>query len=130
MTDCKKEYLEYLQSITWKIFRRKIIKEQKNCFVCKGVKVLQVHHLTYKRIYSERNTDVLVLCKSCHSAFHKFTRKINLKAVKKFKQHISCKKQNPIYLVYSELKSSVDQKSFKKGTLEYKMWAAIEKYCN
>ena len=41
------------------------------CGVRGGVKVLDVHHLTYKHLWREYPVDLQVLCRDCHKRLHK-----------------------------------------------------------
>lgn len=40
------------------------------CQICNSPKSLQVHHRTYERRGYENDSDLIVLCKSCHQLFH------------------------------------------------------------
>lgn len=69
----KLDYYEYIQSPEWK---QKADKARKRagyrCQVCnRSIKeiVLDVHHRTYERLGNERNEDLTVLCRDCHSLF-------------------------------------------------------------
>ena len=67
----KRSYKEYLKSDTWKIKRDKVIKRAKNkCEVCNTNRAWQVHHITYKRIFRERLSDLVATCETCHKAEH------------------------------------------------------------
>lgn len=44
------------------------------CVCCHASDRLQCHHLTYKRLFAERLTDLLTLCSECHAAVHKSCR--------------------------------------------------------
>lgn len=60
----------YLRSQHWAEFRRSIIAERKRCEICGSTKHLQVHHLTYARLWHERRKDVLLVCRRCHRNLH------------------------------------------------------------
>jgi len=67
----KRSYKEYLKSDTWKIKRDKVIKRAKNkCEICNTNRAWQVHHITYKRIFAERLSDLIATCETCHKAEH------------------------------------------------------------
>lgn len=79
-----KQYRDYLQSPEWAEKKRACIERSKintgsdNQFgVCErcGYKpwkpILQVHHLTYERIFNEDLEDLLLICPSCHKQLHK-----------------------------------------------------------
>lgn len=40
------------------------------CQLCNASQSLQVHHRTYERRGYEKDSDLIVLCKSCHQLFH------------------------------------------------------------
>lgn len=65
-------YTEYLQSPEWQR-RADRCKERANytCQDC-GAKdvVLQAHHLTYKRVGNESDSDLVCLCEGCHKERH------------------------------------------------------------
>lgn len=65
-------YTEYLKTEYWQ-FRRKraLILGDHKCRVC-GAKDarLEVHHNTYERLGREEDTDLVVLCRGCHTLFH------------------------------------------------------------
>jgi len=66
------KYKAYLYSEQWQQIRKKVLKRDKNrCKVCKATKHLHVHHKTYKRLYKERLSDLVTLCKDCHRKEHR-----------------------------------------------------------
>ena len=68
----KQPYKDYLLSNEWKKKRNKKLKEAGNkCEECGSDKKLQVHHKTYKHIFKEPLTDLMVLCDTCHKLIHK-----------------------------------------------------------
>ena len=77
-----KKYLEYLQTQAWrdKALQRMKIDNFMCCECgCKGTSEneLQVHHITYDRIYEENvYTDLLTLCKACHKGLHKAMERV------------------------------------------------------
>jgi hypothetical protein len=67
-------YRSYLQSNSWRIKRRRILDLAGNrCEKCGANEKLQVHHLTYKRLGAELDTDLVALCPGCHYKAH-FTK--------------------------------------------------------
>jgi len=72
--DRSKSYNKYLKSKQWRDFRNKIINDRGfRCQRCKNefeTKLLQIHHITYDRIFNEKPEDVLLLCKGCHKNQH------------------------------------------------------------
>lgn len=72
----KDKYKKYLLSDKWKLFRQKAIDFYgDNCGRCGNKKNLQVHHKTYRNIFKERLSDVIVLCSSCHKHAHKLKKR-------------------------------------------------------
>ena len=60
-------YQEYLKSFHWQETKeRKLKAEKSKCQVCSSREYLQVHHLHYNSLYCEKNSDLLVLCETCH----------------------------------------------------------------
>jgi hypothetical protein len=44
------------------------------CVCCHACDELQCHHLTYKRLFAERLTDLMTLCRGCHELVHESCR--------------------------------------------------------
>ena len=67
-------YDVYLKTPYWLDLRRRMIHKAGNqCQVCKksGVgAVLNVHHRSYDRLGEELPSDLMVLCRECHSTHH------------------------------------------------------------
>jgi len=67
-------YRKYLKSPQWKSIRTFIItSRQYTCEKCLNKfseNQLQVHHLTYKRIFKEDMMDLLLVCEPCHKSLH------------------------------------------------------------
>ena len=82
----KELYQKYLNSDWWKIKRKQV--GEKFCFVCGARQNLHIHHLTYARIFREKNKDLKWLCKEHHEGFHKFTGRLKLKALRSYKRFI------------------------------------------
>jgi 5-methylcytosine-specific restriction endonuclease McrA len=77
------EYSKYLKSKEWLSIRLDILTIRPKCERCGSKKSLEVHHLTYKRIFNEEPEDLEVLCKGCHYKEHESEiRKKNKKPVK------------------------------------------------
>lgn len=79
-----KQYYAYLKSPAWQAKKRACIERSKqnansdNMFgVCErcGYRpwkpILQVHHLTYERIFNEDLEDLILICPRCHKQLHK-----------------------------------------------------------
>ena len=67
-----KEYVKYIASDKWKLFRLSIIADRgKTCERCGTKKgTIQLHHLTYIRLENELSEDVQLLCLPCHETTH------------------------------------------------------------
>jgi 5-methylcytosine-specific restriction endonuclease McrA len=65
------EYLEYLQSPQWARTRAAVFqRDRKICQGCLKVQATEVHHLTYKHVYSEFMFELVSLCSDCHDRIH------------------------------------------------------------
>jgi len=70
-------YKDYLKSDEWyKIRAQKIEEADNRCQLCYKLGKLQVHHRTYKRIFNEKLSDLIVLCKNCHKIFHNVSKPV------------------------------------------------------
>ena len=68
----KQEYANYLQSYEWKRKHKYIMEKYGyRCVLCFKPAV-NVHHLTYNRVYFEDERDLIALCKNCHEFVHGF----------------------------------------------------------
>ncbi len=64
-------YAEYLLTPHWRRTRNTTLgRAGWTCQRCASNVALQVHHLTYERLGAERETDLEVLCQSCHEGLH------------------------------------------------------------
>jgi hypothetical protein len=69
--DVEINYKEYIKSKEWYSFRARVFKQRGfHCEICNRQKNLQLHHLTYERLGSEQDGDVMILCKVCHETAH------------------------------------------------------------
>lgn len=65
------EYKEYIHSTAWKKKREQALElAGYKCSKCPKTHRLQVHHLTYDRLFNEEVEDLQVLCFDCHSRLH------------------------------------------------------------
>jgi hypothetical protein len=60
-------YKEYLMSDEWKRKRDKRLLIDQKCSICGKPFDLQVHHMTYKTFPNEHTTDLITVCKNCHT---------------------------------------------------------------
>lgn len=61
------KYNTYINSVEWKELCRRILARDK--YLCRGcgeTKSLEVHHITYDRLFHELEEDLTTLCRSCH----------------------------------------------------------------
>ena len=59
----KLEYYKYLESHEWRQKREEVfIHHGKFCIACKTTTDLQVHHMTYQRVFNEKLRDLRVVC--------------------------------------------------------------------
>jgi hypothetical protein len=68
-------YTDYLRTQEW--LRRRAVKlevAEHRCQLCNSGEGLQVHHRTYERLGCEKMSDLLVLCRPCHTLFHEHRR--------------------------------------------------------
>ncbi len=68
--DSNRRYREYLESTTWKeTRRRKLTSVGHRCERC-GRTAWHVHHLDYRNLGREDNSDLRALCGRCHQEEH------------------------------------------------------------
>jgi hypothetical protein len=75
LTERQKAYHKYLASEEWYNLKIDLIQLRGfNCENCgqtkKDPRHLQIHHLTYERLYNECASDLLILCARCHMKEH------------------------------------------------------------
>ncbi len=64
-------YHRYLRGRRWAKKRHAVlVRDGFECTRCGGDLALQVHHLTYERIFRERMGDLVTLCVGCHMEEH------------------------------------------------------------
>jgi hypothetical protein len=65
-------YLAYLNSPHWRVTRNHALKlAGYQCQRCPSKRDLQVHHKTYERLGAELDTDLEVVCFTCHNGHHR-----------------------------------------------------------
>ncbi len=68
------EYRAYLKTELWQVRRRYFLAFWGyRCCLCNSKKEVEVHHRTYENLGSEKDTDCVVLCHSCHELHTNFT---------------------------------------------------------
>lgn len=80
-------YHDYMRSDKWREMRIKriradlgmcrgwVVEKDGRGHLCLSRDRLEVHHLTYARLGNERLADLITVCKKCHSAIHKQSKK-------------------------------------------------------
>lgn len=68
-----KKYHKYLkESPEWANIKHELYTSRgRKCEVCLSTVKLQIHHKTYKNIFKEEPTDLVILCEKCHMKVHK-----------------------------------------------------------
>lgn len=65
------KYKDYLKSKEWTEMKIDLIQNRgSKCENCGKKGNVDVHHLTYERLYKEDPEDLMLLCRSCHSKEH------------------------------------------------------------
>ena len=69
----KMSYILYLRTPEWRKLRQNAIEIAENrCQICNSKRELAAHHRVYNCLRGhERIKDITILCKKCHSLFHK-----------------------------------------------------------
>jgi len=71
------DYKRYLLTPEWRSTRAAAIKRAGGkCQVCGSTRNVEVHHLTYERLFHERPADLQVLCKRCHKVADAIRRRV------------------------------------------------------
>lgn len=83
-------YEAYLKSVHWQHFRKRYYNSKLfhskthfggingKCVCCQEPnKILDLHHITYKRLGQEKLWDVIPACQDCHKDVHDFIKTIN-----------------------------------------------------
>lgn len=66
-SDMNQRYYDYLQSNQWAAIKAKrLYRSSYQCDVCGSKYRVQIHHLTYERIFSESLDDLICLCRDHH----------------------------------------------------------------
>lgn len=71
VSNFKKKYLSYLDSKEWADIKIDIRQNKGNkCEICSSTNKLHVHHKTYKRLFKEEYSDLMLVCENCHNKIH------------------------------------------------------------
>jgi 5-methylcytosine-specific restriction endonuclease McrA len=64
-------YHWYLSTTFWRERREHALtRANYTCERCKERRATEVHHVTYLRVFNERPTDLMALCRKCHMEIH------------------------------------------------------------
>ena len=67
VTERGAEYRAYRQSPRWQKLRRAVmLRAGGKCEICLRAEGVDAAHLTYERIFNERLSDLLWVCRACH----------------------------------------------------------------
>ena len=71
MSNWWRKYNAYLVSAKWSAVRLRLFAQRGAfCEQCRASANLEIHHLTYDREFHERDTDLRILCRTCHETAH------------------------------------------------------------
>ena len=94
------EYKKYLLSDEWAKLKIDLFNFRgKKCEKCGSKKQICVHHLTYKNIYKEELSDLVILCRNCHEKEHgilKHKKKQKPIKILSLAQKVQLKKNNKV----------------------------------
>lgn len=69
--DLLADYSAYIESPQWQRKRsERMAIDRKQCVLCGSVQNLQVHHVTYERLFNEKMQDLMTVCHGCHEVLH------------------------------------------------------------
>ena len=72
------QYESYIHSASWRKRRQRALRlGHYRCALCGSTQSLQVHHLTYAHLGNELDSELMVLCTSCHNKVHAQKRRKN-----------------------------------------------------
>ena len=110
MTD---KYKRYLLSDEWKGKAQLIKETYGKCSLCGSNKFLNVHHRNYDNLYNEKLTDLICLCRDCHSKYHNKPTKINKTKFIKIGKDIEIRYSGNLEIEFGEIKEEESTKSKK-----------------
>ena len=87
----KDEYIQGERSNFWNVREYVLFRDKHTCQHCKGKSrdnILQVHHLESRKTGGDAPNNLLTLCKTCHSDYHKGKISLNVTRGKKFNHTI------------------------------------------
>jgi len=90
-----KESNSFYTSTKWKKLRKEILQKSDECYICHSSLNSHVHHILNRKEYPSKSYDesnLIVLCRSCHTAYHQFINTSNFEqnqsTLQIFKQQI------------------------------------------
>lgn len=131
VTNHKKKYLDYIKSEEWLNLKLDIIQLRgcrcEKCGKPKEPNKLQLHHITYERLFNERAEDLKLLCPRCHQKEHKLPpkRKSRIKANNVHKVRLKAK--NYGYLSWKDYNNALQWAKEKDNRIKNKYRGKIDK---
>jgi 5-methylcytosine-specific restriction endonuclease McrA len=109
-----KEYKKYISSNEWYQIKIDCITNRgSKCEIClKSTIYLQLHHLTYVRLFNELPQDLQLLCATCHQKVHglipvkRKAKAIKTKKPKQVKKYKLNKRDKALQKRYDALKTN------------------------
>lgn len=72
-------YSEYLKSEEWHRIRERVLERDGwSCRITGNTKQLQVHHLTYRNVGREQESELITLCREAHEIIHNQSHPMHL----------------------------------------------------
>jgi 5-methylcytosine-specific restriction endonuclease McrA len=120
------KYREYLQSSEWANIKIDLIHNRGNkCESCGKIGYVQVHHLTYDRLFNEEPSDLVLLCAGCHKAEHGIVTKEMIAEFQRKNRLTNSNKKSAVKLTQEELakhKSEIKARNRKRKKERRKKW--------
>ena len=77
----KERHTRYMESSKWQEVRSRYYKSKlwiklldRKCYCCQEKKSCDLHHKTYKRFENEKLSDLVAICRECHTEVHEIER--------------------------------------------------------
>lgn len=86
------KYKNYIRSSAWLVKRSELIQHylskgwEIRCISCCSNESIQVHHLTYERLYAESVDDLVFLCIACHEEITAMNREEKFEYNERYRQ--------------------------------------------
>lgn len=83
----------YLQSEVWnELSRITLARDRNRCYTCGAIHDVEVHHITFERLFEEHYDDLAALCLTCKREMDVFKEERNCSLKQSFK--LLCKRHN------------------------------------